>query len=172
VHNVHQTQKKKDGQNITCGSCYGAESEQYKCCNTCDDVSTTDCGCSMVSCNLAVEQHQPLAAGKKNKYTPQLQCCLQPFTTGYDVQLPKRLLWCCMCRAPCQAACAQHVSASCFCLPQVREAYQTKGWVLNNMHNIEQCKDDGYLQMINEQQGEGCHMWGHLSVSCRQAGGS
>lgn len=39
VHNVHQTQKKqKDGQNVTCASCYGAESEQYKCCNTCDDV--------------------------------------------------------------------------------------------------------------------------------------
>jgi hypothetical protein len=57
VHNVHQTQKKKDGQNITCGSCYGAESEQYKCCNTCDDVSTTDCGCSMVSCKLVLVQH-------------------------------------------------------------------------------------------------------------------
>lgn len=85
VHNVHQTQKKqKDGQNVTCASCYGAESEQYKCCNTCDDV---------------------------------------------------------------------------------REAYQAKGWVLNNVQNIEQCKDDGYLQMINEQQGEGCHMWGHLSVN-------
>lgn len=55
------------------------------------------------------------------------------------------------------------------CLVQVREAYQAKGWVLNNVQNIEQCKDDGYLQMINEQQGEGCHMWGHLSVSSRQA---
>jgi hypothetical protein len=52
-------------------------------------------------------------------------------------------------------------------LVQVREAYQAKGWVLNNVQNIEQCKNDGYLQMINEQQGEGCHMWGHLSVSSR-----
>jgi hypothetical protein len=51
VHNVHHTQKKqKDGQNITCGSCYGAESEQYKCCNTCDDVSVTAAG---VSCKAA-----------------------------------------------------------------------------------------------------------------------
>jgi hypothetical protein len=53
VHNVHQTQKKqKDDQNITCGSCYGAESEQYKCCNTCDDVSA--------SCHL--QQHTALPA--------------------------------------------------------------------------------------------------------------
>ncbi|KAF6253121.1 endoplasmic reticulum vesicle transporter-domain-containing protein [Scenedesmus sp. NREL 46B-D3] len=84
VHNVQQTQKQKEIQNTTCGSCYGAENEQYKCCNTCDDV---------------------------------------------------------------------------------REAYQTKGWVLNNVQNIEQCKDDSYLQMVNEQQGEGCHIWGHLSVN-------
>eukprot|EP00882_Tetradesmus_deserticola_P010657 GHRQ01011257.1.p1 GENE.GHRQ01011257.1~~GHRQ01011257.1.p1 ORF type:complete len:399 (+),score=139.27 GHRQ01011257.1:579-1775(+) len=86
VHHVQQTQKKKkeDGQNTTCGSCYGAENEQYKCCTTCDDV---------------------------------------------------------------------------------REAYQAKGWVLNNAQNIEQCKDDSYLQMIHEQQGEGCHIWGHLSVN-------
>jgi hypothetical protein len=57
----------------------------------------------------------------------------------------------------------------CLCWFQVREAYQAKGWVLNNVQNIEQCKDDGYLQMINEQQGEGCHMWGHLSVSISAA---
>lgn len=48
---------------------------------------------------------------------------------------------------------------------QVREAYQGKGWVLSNIHTIAQCKDDNYLQTITEQQGEGCHMWGHLSVS-------
>lgn len=48
---------------------------------------------------------------------------------------------------------------------QVRQAYQTKGWVLNNLSGIEQCKDDGYLNSIKEQEGEGCHIWGQLTVS-------
>lgn len=36
-HDVKQTQK-KDSNATACGSCYGAESELYKCCNTCDEV--------------------------------------------------------------------------------------------------------------------------------------
>eukprot|EP00878_Enallax_costatus_P011895 GHUV01012419.1.p1 GENE.GHUV01012419.1~~GHUV01012419.1.p1 ORF type:complete len:384 (+),score=81.13 GHUV01012419.1:266-1417(+) len=83
-HDVKQTQRKESNVTSGCGSCYGAENEQFKCCNTCEDV---------------------------------------------------------------------------------RQAYTAKGWVLNNVNSIEQCKDDGYLQSINEQQGEGCHVWGHLSVN-------
>lgn len=48
---------------------------------------------------------------------------------------------------------------------QVRQAYQHKGWVLNNLSGIEQCKDDGYLKSVEEQKGEGCHVWGQLTVS-------
>lgn len=48
---------------------------------------------------------------------------------------------------------------------QVRQAYTAKGWVLSNAGTIEQCKDDTYLQAIKDQAGEGCRVWGHLSVS-------
>lgn len=48
---------------------------------------------------------------------------------------------------------------------EVRQAYQTKGWVLNNLSGIEQCKDDGYLNAVKEQEGEGCHIWGQLTVN-------
>jgi hypothetical protein len=37
--------------------------------------------------------------------------------------------------------------------------------VLNNLSGIEQCKDDGYLKALKEQEGEGCHIWGQLTVS-------
>lgn len=82
-HDVKQTQK-KDSNATACGSCYGAESELYKCCNTCDEV---------------------------------------------------------------------------------RQAYSAKQWSLTNVQNVVQCKDDDYLQAINTQTGEGCHVWGHLSVN-------
>eukprot|EP00879_Flechtneria_rotunda_P009695 GHRR01010144.1.p1 GENE.GHRR01010144.1~~GHRR01010144.1.p1 ORF type:complete len:313 (+),score=78.67 GHRR01010144.1:280-1218(+) len=83
-HDVHQTKRNKDVNATGCGSCFGAETESLRCCNTCE---------------------------------------------------------------------------------QVRQAYQTKGWVLSNIGNIEQCKDDTYLQSIKEQEGEGCHIWGQLSVN-------
>ncbi|KAF8069699.1 ergic3 [Scenedesmus sp. PABB004] len=89
-HDVHHTRKADNATGAGaapaagCGSCYGAESDTYKCCTTCDEV---------------------------------------------------------------------------------RQAYQAKGWVLTNMATIAQCKDDGYLAAINDQAGEGCHMWGHITVN-------
>lgn len=50
------------------------------------------------------------------------------------------------------------------CPAQVRQAYQHKGWVLNNLSGIEQCKNDDYLKALKEQEGEGCHLWGQLTV--------
>jgi endoplasmic reticulum-Golgi intermediate compartment protein 3 len=90
-HNVHQTRRPSTpsaagaGGNgtVACGSCYGAESDTFKCCNTCQ---------------------------------------------------------------------------------QVQQAYQAKGWVMTNLASVVQCKDDDYLAAITQQEGEGCHMWGHLSV--------
>jgi hypothetical protein len=55
-------------------------------------------------------------------------------------------------------------AAYCCHVLQVRQAYQHKGWVLNNLSGIEQCKDDGYLKALKEQEGEGCHIWGQLTV--------
>jgi hypothetical protein len=62
--------------------------------------------------------------------------------------------------------------ACCCCVLQVRQAYQHKGWVLNNLSGIEQCKDDGYLKALKEQEGEGCHIWGQLTVSVAAAVGA
>lgn len=48
---------------------------------------------------------------------------------------------------------------------EVQQAYQAKGWVLSNIATIAQCKDDSYIKAINDQAGEGCHMWGSLMVN-------
>lgn len=47
---------------------------------------------------------------------------------------------------------------------EVREAYQRKRWSLPNLDLIDQCKREGYLQKIKDEEGEGCNMHGFLEV--------
>ena len=48
---------------------------------------------------------------------------------------------------------------------EVREAYRLRGWVLNNPEEVEQCKNDALLKALTENAGEGCRVWGKLSVA-------
>ncbi|KAK9154462.1 hypothetical protein Sjap_001942 [Stephania japonica] len=48
---------------------------------------------------------------------------------------------------------------------EVREAYQKKGWSLTNLDLIDQCKREGFIQKIKEEEGEGCNMHGFLEVN-------
>lgn len=47
----------------------------------------------------------------------------------------------------------------------VRQAYQRKGWVMMKLSDVTQCADDGYLEVVRRQEGEGCRMWGRLEVN-------
>ncbi|CAI0446163.1 unnamed protein product [Linum tenue] len=47
----------------------------------------------------------------------------------------------------------------------VREAYRKKGWALSNPDLIDQCKREGFLQRIKEEEGEGCNVYGFLEVN-------
>lgn len=47
----------------------------------------------------------------------------------------------------------------------VREAYRKKGWALTNPDQIDQCKREGFLEKIKEEEGEGCNMYGFLEVN-------
>ncbi|CAN0824456.1 Endoplasmic reticulum-Golgi intermediate compartment protein 3 [Linum grandiflorum] len=47
----------------------------------------------------------------------------------------------------------------------VREAYRKKGWALSNPDLIDQCKREGFLQKIKEEEGEGCNVYGFLEVN-------
>ncbi|KAM7478958.1 hypothetical protein LguiA_027171 [Lonicera macranthoides] len=47
----------------------------------------------------------------------------------------------------------------------VREAYRKKGWGLTNPELIDQCKREGFIQKIKEEEGEGCNIYGSLEVN-------
>ncbi|XP_047975419.1 endoplasmic reticulum-Golgi intermediate compartment protein 3-like [Salvia hispanica] len=48
---------------------------------------------------------------------------------------------------------------------EVREAYSKKGWALSNPDMIDQCKREGFLQKIKDEEGEGCNIYGFLDVN-------
>eukprot|EP00250_Pteridium_aquilinum_P003513 c13825_g1_i2 orf=635-1795(-) len=48
---------------------------------------------------------------------------------------------------------------------EVREAYRRKGWGLSNPDLIDQCKREGWLDKIKEEEGEGCNVYGSLEVN-------
>ncbi|XP_061968204.1 uncharacterized protein LOC133691632 isoform X2 [Populus nigra] len=48
---------------------------------------------------------------------------------------------------------------------EVREAYQKKGWAVTNPDLMDQCKREGFLQRIKDEEGEGCNIYGFLEVN-------
>ncbi|KAG9135357.1 hypothetical protein Leryth_007137 [Lithospermum erythrorhizon] len=48
---------------------------------------------------------------------------------------------------------------------EVREAYQKKGWGMTNTDLIDQCKREGFIQRIKDEEGEGCNLHGSLEVN-------
>ncbi|KAI8550440.1 hypothetical protein RHMOL_Rhmol06G0107100 [Rhododendron molle] len=48
---------------------------------------------------------------------------------------------------------------------EVREAYRKKGWAVSNPDLIDQCKREGFLQRIKDEDGEGCNIYGFLEVN-------
>ncbi|KDD76673.1 endoplasmic reticulum vesicle transporter [Helicosporidium sp. ATCC 50920] len=48
---------------------------------------------------------------------------------------------------------------------EVRTAYRKRGWAVRDTAGVAQCKDDHYLEELNAQKGEGCHMWGRMLVN-------
>ncbi|CAN6555384.1 unnamed protein product [Malus baccata var. baccata] len=48
---------------------------------------------------------------------------------------------------------------------EVQEAYKKKGWALTNEDLIDQCKREGFIQKIKDEDGEGCNIEGSLAVN-------
>jgi len=59
----------------------------------------------------------------------------------------------------------QNEGECCNSCEEVREAYRRKGWALQSYSGIDQCEKEGFHNEIKEQEGEGCHVWGTLSVN-------
>ncbi|KAL1822035.1 hypothetical protein DCAR_0309843 [Daucus carota subsp. sativus] len=47
----------------------------------------------------------------------------------------------------------------------VREAYRKKGWAVTNPDLLDQCRREGFLQQIKDEEGEGCNMYGFIEVN-------
>ncbi|KAK8692291.1 hypothetical protein V6N13_075759 [Hibiscus sabdariffa] len=47
----------------------------------------------------------------------------------------------------------------------VHDAYRSKGWAFSNPNMIDQCKREGFLQKIKDEEGEGCNIYGSLEVN-------
>ncbi|CAL0315135.1 unnamed protein product [Lupinus luteus] len=48
---------------------------------------------------------------------------------------------------------------------EVRDAYKKRGWALTNADLIDQCKREGYVQSVKDEEGEGCSIHGSLELS-------
>ncbi|KAI4296350.1 hypothetical protein L6164_036315 [Bauhinia variegata] len=48
---------------------------------------------------------------------------------------------------------------------EVRDAYRKKGWALTNFDMIDQCKREGYIQQVKDEDGEGCNIHGSIEVN-------
>ncbi|KAG8368684.1 hypothetical protein BUALT_Bualt15G0071300 [Buddleja alternifolia] len=48
---------------------------------------------------------------------------------------------------------------------EVREAYRKKGWGMTNPDLIDQCKREGFVNKVKEEDGEGCNIHGSLEVN-------
>ncbi|KAK6253251.1 hypothetical protein QUC31_014971 [Theobroma cacao] len=48
---------------------------------------------------------------------------------------------------------------------EVREAYRQKGWAMTNVDLIDQCKREGFIQRVKDEDGEGCNIHGSLEVN-------
>ncbi|CAH9082126.1 unnamed protein product [Cuscuta europaea] len=48
---------------------------------------------------------------------------------------------------------------------EVREAYRKKGWAISNTDLIDQCKREGFIQKVKDEEGEGCNIHGSLEVN-------
>ncbi|VAI06183.1 unnamed protein product [Triticum turgidum subsp. durum] len=48
---------------------------------------------------------------------------------------------------------------------EVRDSYRKKGWALTNVESIDQCKREGFVQRLKDEQGEGCNIHGFVDVN-------
>ncbi|RAL49469.1 hypothetical protein DM860_012902 [Cuscuta australis] len=48
---------------------------------------------------------------------------------------------------------------------EVREAYRKRGWAISNTDLIDQCKREGFIQKVKDEEGEGCNIHGSLEVN-------
>ncbi|KAG6478216.1 hypothetical protein ZIOFF_061651 [Zingiber officinale] len=77
------------------------------------------------------------------------------------------LEWFCLCILTplCSLVLLPSDDHCCNSCEEVREAYQKKGWGMTNPDHIDQCKREGFIERVKEENGEGCNIDGFVEVS-------
>ncbi|KAH7704770.1 Serologically defined breast cancer antigen NY-BR-84 [Aphelenchoides avenae] len=62
-------------------------------------------------------------------------------------------------------SCYGAVDGCCNTCEEVREAYAIRGWQIEDITTIEQCRNDAFVQQFKKTEGEGCRVYGKLQVA-------
>lgn len=65
----------------------------------------------------------------------------------------------------CYGATSLRQDGCCNTCQDVREAYVKSGWGMVNVHIIDQCITEGWIDRVEKQSNEGCNIYGHLLVN-------
>ena len=103
-----------------CGSCYGAQSKEGQCCNTCAEVRGPQRACVCIVLAGCAARRSPACSPAAAASTPGRGCPL--------------------CMHPPMGAALRY---RCCTAVQVRDAYRTKGWALLDIDKVEQCHHEG-----------------------------
>lgn len=121
--------------------------------------------CSMLSLDLmdtaGEQQHNIEHDVSKNRLTPNgLLIDSTKLSLGSELNKPKHAPDYC---GPCYGA--RPDNECCNTCEQVRDAYSSKGWSIDDLDAIAQCKEEHYKEKLAEQSHEGCNVAGSLQVN-------
>lgn len=110
-----------------CGSCYGAQSREGQCCNTCAQVGPDGWDLPRAG-NTMPHQANPGSDGRRQPWSRPHQFRAYAVVLEPALGLPSP---------------SWFPGVACPCCLQVREAYRTKGWALLDTDKVEQCHHEG-----------------------------
>ncbi|KAI6217314.1 Endoplasmic reticulum-Golgi intermediate compartment protein 3 [Aphelenchoides fujianensis] len=61
-------------------------------------------------------------------------------------------------------SCYGAAQGCCNTCDDVKAAYEVRGWTIENLLEIEQCKNDEFVRELREHPNEGCRIYGHVDV--------
>jgi len=66
-------------------------------------------------------------------------------------------------KEPCRS-CYGAIQGCCNTCEEVKDAYRLRGWTIEDMSTIEQCKDDAVVKKMEKSKGQGCRLFGRVDV--------
>ncbi|CAD5230009.1 unnamed protein product [Bursaphelenchus okinawaensis] len=68
-------------------------------------------------------------------------------------------------KEPLCGSCYGAADGCCNTCEDVKQAYEVRGWTIEDITTIEQCKNDEFVQEMRKHKDEGCRIYGHVDVA-------